>query len=261
MSETTQLLHAVTEVARLAGATALAFYRSGVDVEHKADGSPVTVADRSAEAAAREWIMRRFPGDGILGEESGEHHPGAARRWIIDPVDGTKAFIRGVPLWGTLVAVARGEEVLAGAVFIPALDELLSAAVGEGCWFNGARARVSTTADLTRASVLTTDERFASLPARQDGWRALAGRAQLSRTWGDCYGYVLVATGRAEVMVDAVMNPWDAAAVAPAITEAGGVFTDWSGRATAFGGSGIATNAALAAEARAVLGAAAGPSP
>ena len=251
----TVLLEAVAEVARLAGDIALGHFRPGIAVEWKSDGSPVTVADRAAEHAAREWIERRFPDDGILGEEEGETRQGAPRRWIVDPIDGTKSFVRGVPLWGTLVGVADGSTVLAGAAYFPAVGELVAAALGQGCWWNGASCRVSDVASLSSATVLTTDERFRKSESRRDGWRELAARASISRTWGDCFGYFLVATGRAEVMVDAVANPWDLAAILPIVQEAGGVFTDWSGAATAFGGSAIASNAALARVARETLGA------
>ena len=173
----------------------------------------------------------------------------------MDPIDGTKSFVHGVPLWGTLIAVAEGDTVLAGAAYFPPVGELLAAAPGEGCWWNERRCRVSTVATLDEATVLTTDERFRERPAHAAGWRRLAGAARLSRTWGDCFGYLLVATGRAEVMVDPVMSPWDSAALQPIITEAGGVFTDWHGAPSAFAGSVVATNAAVAAEARTLLAA------
>lgn len=257
-SELSLLLEAAQELARRAGGVALRHFRSKVAIESKSDGSPVTIADRSAEETAREWIARRFPEDGVLGEEFGAHLPAAKRRWIIDPIDGTKTFVRGVPLWGTLVAVCEGESVLAGAAFFPAVDEMLGAAPGLGCWWNGSRARVSAVSEMDAATVLTTDERFTRAVDRRERWRSLADAAALSRSWGDCYGYLLVATGRAEVMADAVVAPWDAAALFPAITEAGGVCTDWRGEATAFGGSLIATNAALATRAREILGASGG---
>ena len=254
MSESTQsLMQAAAEVARLAGDVALGYFRTGVAVDLKADGSPVTVADRTAEERARAWIGARFPADGVLGEEFGLTRPDARRRWVLDPIDGTKSFVRGVPLWGTLVAVCEGETVLAGAVYLPPSGELVAAAPGEGAWLNGSRCRVSPVSSLDGATVLTTDERFREMPAYRVGWEAVSQGASVSRSWGDCYGYVLVATGRAEVMVDPVLSPWDAAAVMPIVTEAGGVFTDWSGRATAFGGSAVATNAALATEVRRVL--------
>jgi histidinol phosphatase-like enzyme (inositol monophosphatase family) len=257
------LMHAAADVARVAGDVALRHYRAGpaggaIAVETKGDGSPVTVADRAAEQAARDWLAARFPDDGILGEEFGVSRPDAARRWILDPIDGTKTFVRGVPLWGTLVACVEGDgpdaTVLAGAAYFPAVGELVAAAPGEGCWWNGARARVSAVAALDAATVCTTDPKFAQRTERRAAWRALEDAAGLSRTWADCYGYLLVATGRAEAMVDAVVGDWDTAALLPIVEEAGGTFTSWEGRRTAFGGSAVATNAALAAEVRRVLG-------
>jgi len=249
------IMEAALEAARVAGETALRRWRAALEVETKADGSPVTAADREAERAARAWIEARFPDDGILGEEFGPTRPGAARRWLVDPVDGTKAFVRGVPLWGSMVAVAEGPRVLAGAIAFPAVGETLAAAPGAGCWWNGARCAVSGVDDLARAMVLVTDERCPGAPQRAAAWRALAARAGLARTWGDCYGYLLVATGRAEAMADPALAPWDAAALQPIVEEAGGVFTDWTGAATAFGGDAIATNRALAGVVRDALGA------
>ena len=251
--ESTLLLEAVSEVATLAGKVALSYFGKSPAVETKADGSPVTIADRSAEDATREWLERRFPQDGMLGEERGSLRPDARRQWLVDPIDGTKSFVRGVPLWGTLVAVCEGERVLAGAAFFPALGDTVAAAIGGGAWWNGTRCRVSEVSSMSSAMVLTTGLRFAHAPERRQGWERLVERAGLARTWGDCYGYFLVATGRAEVMVDGSMAAWDAAALLPIITEAGGVFTDWSGRETAFGKCAIATNRALADEARALL--------
>ena len=240
------LLQAVAEVARLTGQVALGHYRRGVAVEIKGDGSPVTIADRAAEETARGWIAARFPADAILGEEYGAAGDESARRWFIDPIDGTKTFVRGVPLWGTLIAVARGQEVIAGAIYCPAVDEMVAAAGGEGCWSNGSRAHVSPCNDLSRATVLVTDDRFPKHRDRAARWAAVAAEATVARTWGDCYGYLLVATGRAEAMVDNLMAPWDAAALVPVIREAGGEFSDWDGRVTPFGNGSIATNGALA---------------
>ncbi len=249
------LMQAAEEVARKSGDVALGFFRQGIQVDTKGDGTPVTVADQTAEKTARAWIESYFPEDGILGEEFGETRPGAKRRWILDPIDGTKTFIRGVPLWGTLVAVAEGERILAGAAYFPPVGDMLVAAPGQGCWWNGKRSRVSQEASLSKAVVLSTDERFLVHPERGEKWRALAKQVAISRTWGDCYGYLLVATGRAEAMIDEVLSPWDAAALQPIIEEAGGVFTDWTGTRTSFGGNAIATNAALAAPVRELLGA------
>jgi histidinol-phosphatase len=254
MTESTLLLEAVSEVARRAGNVALQYFGKEFVIETKANGSPVTIADRSAEVAAREWIASRFPKDGIVGEELDPVNQEARRRWLIDPIDGTKTFVRGVPLWGTLVALCEGRGVIAGAAYFPALDEMMSAAVGAGCWWNGRRANVSTVDSIGQSTVLTTDERFTAMPARRESWDRLAAASAVSRSWGDCYGYLLVATGRAEVMVDAVVAEWDTAAVQRCVVEAGGVFTSWEGEATPFGKSGIATNLGVAAEARRLLG-------
>jgi histidinol phosphatase-like enzyme (inositol monophosphatase family) len=247
-------MYAAADVARVAGDVALRHFRSALHVETKGDGSPVTIADRSAEAAARAWLAERFPDDGILGEEEGLTAGRSGRRWVVDPIDGTKTFVRGVPLWGTLVAVAEGDEVLAGAAYFPAVGEIVAAAPGAGCWWNGARCRVSSVDALGAATVLTTDEKFTHRPDRRDAWRGLADAAGIVRSWGDCYGYLLVATGRAEAMVDGIVGDWDTACFLPIVEEAGGAFTSWEGRRTAFGKSAIATNAALAAEVRTALG-------
>jgi histidinol phosphatase-like enzyme (inositol monophosphatase family) len=247
---TDSLMQAAAEVAQFAANVAMQWYRTDVAVETKGDGSPVTVADRTAEQEARRWLSERFPQDGIFGEEFGLERGDAPRRWILDPIDGTKAFVRGVPLWGTLVACCEGDTVLAGAACYPAVGELIAAAPGEGCWWNGSRARVSGVHTLADATCLITDQRFPERPHRRAPYAALANACAVSRSWGDCYGYLLVATGRAEIMVDDIVNPWDAAAVYPLIVEAGGVFTDWRGTATAFGGDVIATNAGIAAATR-----------
>lgn len=253
MTSNATLMAAAAEVARIAGDVAHRYFRGAIETEFKSDGSPVTIADRAAETAARDWLARRFPNDAIVGEEFGGADTTAERAWIVDPIDGTKTFIHGVPLWGTLVGVSVRGEVVAGAAYFPALAEMVQAAVGEGCWWNGTRAHVSDLGTLAHATIVTTDEHFKAAPHCREPWTRLADRAFMSRSWGDCYGYLLVATGRAEVMTDGKLSVWDAAALYPAITEAGGVFTDWNGSATAFGGNAIATNAALAEEVRAIL--------
>ena len=248
------LLQAVSEVARLTGRVALAHFRTRLSVETKRDGSPVTIADRVAEQTAREWITARFPHDAILGEEFGAEGDQEARRWFIDPIDGTKTFVRGVPLWGTLIGVVSRHTVLAGAVYCPAVDEIVVAAVGEGCWWNDARCRVSEHAEIAGSTLLTTDIRFVGYPDRAARWTSLANEAAVARTWGDCYGYLLVATGRAELMVDNLMSPWDSAALIPVVREAGDEFSDWDGRITPFGSGAMASNGAMAARLRTRLG-------
>ena len=253
MSDNSTYLQAVTEVARLAGDMANRHYRQRVSVETKVDGTPVTVADRSAEEAARQWIEQRFPDDGILGEEFPTVREGAKRTWIIDPIDGTKTFIRDVPLWGSLVAVIEDKRVIAGAAFFPAVSEVISAAIDCGCWWNDSRARVSSIDDLAKATILTSASPFSKKESVRQRWQELEAKALVSRTWGDCFGYLMVATGRAEVMADPVLSPWDIAAFLPIISEAGGVLTDFAGAETAFGGSAIATNSGLSTSVREIL--------
>lgn len=254
MSDSPQvLLEAVEALARLTGEVALGHFRTTLSVETKDDGSPVTRADREAEAAARDWLEHRFPADGIVGEESGTTRPDAPRRWFLDPIDGTRTFVRGVPLWGSMVGVVEGDTILAGAIHYPAVGECIAAARGTGCWWNGVRCHVSDVSDLARAAILTTDERFAHDARQKRAWDALAARVDLSRSWGDCYGYLMVATGRAELMTDGILNPWDAVPLVPLIEEAGGVITDWRGARAGFGVGAIATNRALAVESRALL--------
>ena len=227
------------------------FQRDNFEVERKSDASPVTIADRSAEQLLRERISARFPRDGILGEEFGEPvgegQGTSGFRWILDPIDGTKSFISGVPLYGTMIGVEHEGRARAGVVFMPGLDEGAYASVGQGTWkWRGTeapvRACVSKRTKLADGLFLTSQiDSFAQRGAAA-AYDALERAALLTRTWGDCYGYLLVATGRAELMADPIMNVWDAAAVQPIIEEAGGMFTDWQGQPTIHSGEAIATN-------------------
>jgi histidinol-phosphatase len=223
------------------------FQQDTLQVERKSDASPVTIADRSAEQILRERIAAAFAKDGILGEELGTTNGTSDFTWILDPIDGTKSFISGVPLYGTMVGIEHEGRALAGLVFMPGLDEGVFASAGQGTWhFRGdqqpRRCRVSTKARLAGGLFITSQvDSFAKL-GRQAAFDALQAAAYITRTWGDCYGYLLVATGRAELMVDPIMNVWDAAAIQPIIEEAGGTFTDWQGNPTIHAGEGIATN-------------------
>ena len=240
------LLELAVEAALAGGRRTLAYFNSGEPVEWKADGSPVTAADREAEALMRRIIEGAFPGHGILAEEGGEKPGRQPFRWIVDPLDGTRTFVRGVPLFGTLVGLEANGEPILGVVYLPALDELIAAARGEGCRWNGRTCHVSTVNRLDDALLVVTDERTAR--ARSGAYERLSARTQLQRTWADCYGYMLVATGRAEVALDPVMAVWDCAAILPIVEEAGGHFTDWRGRRTIHGGEAVATNGALQRE-------------
>jgi histidinol phosphatase-like enzyme (inositol monophosphatase family) len=248
------LLEFATSLAWQAGRRTLAHFQTGVDVERKEDASPVTLADRDAETFLRDRIGRRFPDDGIVGEEFGVVAEGARRRWIIDPIDGTRTFVRGVPLYGVMIALEIDGEAQLGVINIPALNEIVSAATGLGCWWNSRRAHVSDVADLDGALVLTTDIENIEKHGQRDRWDRLRNRVGLTRTWGDCYGYVLVATGRAEAMIDGVLSIWDAAAVAPIIREAGGVVSDIDGIPGYRNGTLVATNTKLGGAIRQLLG-------
>ena len=236
-------LNVAMQAAYTGGKRTLAYFNAGVEIETKADNSPVTIADRESEATIRAIIQQHFPTHGILGEEEGETLGEADFRWIIDPLDGTKSFVRGVPLYGTLVGLEIEGVAKVGAVYMPALNEMISAATGLGCHWNGRPARVSTTDKLENATLLTTSSETSR--SRGGAYDKLAGKMQLTRGWGDCYGYLLVATGRAEVMLDAGMNPWDCAPILPILEEAGGRFTDWGGTATIHGCDGVGTNGVL----------------
>ena len=247
------LLEVAVDIAEKAGEITLRYYQGRFAVETKADTSPVTVADREAETYIRRAIESRFPQDGIVGEEFGEIRARAGRRWIVDPIDGTFSFVRGVPLYGVLIGVEQDEEPLVGVIHLPALDETVAAARGEGCRWRGQRAQVSSTAQLRDALWLTTDLDFDADAAGSSALDRLVDAAGPARTWGDCYGYALVATGRADIMTDPRMHVWDCAALLPIIEGANGRFTDWQGRRTIRGGNAVATNGVLHDEVLALL--------
>jgi histidinol phosphatase-like enzyme (inositol monophosphatase family) len=223
----------------------LEYFGAVLDPEAKADGTPVTIADRSAETFLRDEISRRYPDHGILGEEFGETRAGADIRWILDPIDGTRSFVRGVPLYGVLIGIEIEGVPAVGVAHFPALGETVGAARGEGCIWNGRPARVSAVTELRHAAVLATDPIDLLDGPTGRGWEQLVRSCSLARTWGDCYGHILVATGRAEVMIDPILSPWDAAPFVPILMEAGGRFTDMEGHIGAHGGSGISTNGLL----------------
>jgi histidinol phosphatase-like enzyme (inositol monophosphatase family) len=243
--ELKEVLDFAVGAAREAGEITLRYFRKSFETRLKGKDNFVTQADVEAEEFLRRRISERFPRDSIIGEEGGETPGASARRWIIDPIDGTYSFVHGVPFYGVLLGVEIEGEPAVGVINMPALGEIAYAAKGLGCFLNGEPARVTQTARLEDALLLSTD--FGACAARGFGAAAeeLQRRASMRRTWGDCYGYVLVATGRADVMLDPAMNVWDCAALLPVIEEAGGTFTDWSGARTIHGGNAIATNGPL----------------
>ncbi len=243
--ELKQTLDFAVGIAREAGAITLRYFKTAVVAERKADNSFVTIADREAERFLRRQIEQTFPDDAILGEEELAKPGTSGRRWILDPIDGTYSFVHGVPLYAVLIGLEVDADPLLGVVNLPALNETVYAARGLGCFYNDEPARVSSTASLDEALLLATD--FGT--CAEYGFAPAADALQLSvharRTWGDAYGHVLVATGRADIMLDPVMNIWDCAALLPIVEEAGGTFTDWHGERTIDGGNAISTNGRL----------------
>jgi histidinol-phosphatase len=249
-----ELLDFAHTIAWQAGKITLRHFQSGVAVDRKADESPVTVADRESEAYLRAAIAARYPGHAILGEEEGlSGGADAEYRWILDPIDGTKSFVRGVPLYGVMVGVLRGGEPLVGAVNMAALGEVVYAGKGLGCWWNGRQCRVSSVSTLAESLVVATTATRYERYGKGEAFGRILGAAGMFRTWADCYGYLLVATGRAELALDPVMNIWDAAALAPILHEAGGTYTDWSGAPTVHNNEGIGSNGLVLDEALALI--------
>ena len=243
------LLEFATETAHLAGRLTLGYFQAGVQVDRKADDTPVTVADRKAEELIRSRIESAFPTHAILGEEFGEAaRDGATHRWIIDPIDGTKAFVHGVPLYSVLLGLEIEGEVEVGAVYFPALDEMVAAAIGEGCWWNGRRVRVSSTSEMRRATICFSDAATFAEFGRAEAWERIQRASSICAGWGDAYGHALVATGRADVMLDPIMNAWDCGPFPPILAEAGGTFGDWSGRPTIHAEEAVSTNGRLLPE-------------
>jgi histidinol-phosphatase len=245
-------------IAREAGDETLRYFRQpGLKVELKSDSSPVTLADRSAEALLRSRISEKFPKDGVLGEELGASEGASSFQWILDPIDGTKSYIHGVPLYTTLIGILVDGRPTIGVIHAPATGETAYASSGSGCFYiNGIgapprSAHVSTVDRLTDALILTTDVAAFSKRSPASGhetYLALQRSARLTRTWGDGYGYLLVATGRAEAMIDPEMNLWDMAALLPVIEEAGGRFTDWKGERTVYSNDAVGSNGVLASD-------------
>lgn len=243
MKDTLQTyLEFATETAYLAGKLTLGYFQAGVRPDMKADDTPVTVADRGAEELVRARIEQRFPGHAVLGEEFGASDSGdGSHRWIIDPIDGTKAFTKGVPLYCNLLALEDEHGLAVGVINLPGLTEVVYAGRGLGAFCNGEPARVSPCEYLDEAYLTTSGF---------GGWSpaALAAVNDVGihlRTWGDGFGYALVATGRVEAMVDQVASPWDIAPAALILAEAGGRFTSMRGDDGFHHGSGLGTNGLL----------------
>lgn len=260
MSNVETRLECALRAAAEASSLILSYYQlSGLEVESKRDESPVTVADRGAEQLMRERILENFADDTVCGEEFPDRHGSSGFRWILDPIDGTKAFIHGVPLFGTLIGIESAGQMVAGVCQFPALDEVVYAAQGRGAWWKvGTRAatpaRVSLRSDLSGARLVFTEPSFWKRLGRFEIMQELSDQVGISRGWGDCFGHMMVATGRAEIAVDPQMSPWDIAALIPILREAGGYCGDWRGQESLTGGDGVSVNAALKERVLGILG-------
>ncbi len=237
------------DLAYRAGRITQGYFNVGIRPDYKADDTPVTAADRAAEKFIRDELEKNYPSHNIIGEEFGEsENSGSSFRWIIDPIDGTKSFMRGVPLYGVLIGLEIDGVVKVGAAYFPGTDEMLSAAEGEGAWWNGRSAHVTTESSLEKAYICFTNTRNMSRYGREEAWNRLVSRAFASRGWGDAYGYLAVATGRAEVMLDPIMAIWDCGPFPVIFNEAGGFFGSWDGRPGHTYNESLACNSAILAE-------------
>ncbi|MDX2167992.1 MAG: inositol monophosphatase family protein [Deltaproteobacteria bacterium] len=245
-------LEVAIAAAQAAGAVALRYFRTELQVERKADFSPVTVADREAEQAAVALLKEAYPQHGILGEEYGERG-GDGPKWIIDPIDGTKSFIRGIPFFAALVALEEEGEITTGAVYAPALDDLLYAQKGQGAFDRQGPLRVSRIDTVRRAMLVFGGAGVLRSRGYWPAYERLVDASGRQRGYGDYFGYTFIARGQAEAMIDVDLKPWDLAALKIIIEEAGGRFTDFDGRATAYGGSAIASNGLVHDEIRALI--------
>jgi myo-inositol-1(or 4)-monophosphatase len=239
---------AAIEIARAGGRHTLNYFRKAVDVERKSDDSPVTVADREAESIMREAIEKRFSDHGIIGEEHGRSNEESDIQWILDPIDGTKSFIHGIPLYTTLVGVLVEDEPVIGVIYAPALSEMCEAARGKGTRLNDVPCRVRSCRSLADASFLSTDVTTSAEAGYGKAFDTLIEKTRIHRTWGDAYGHMMVAVGRADLMFDPILNIWDAAPLLTVLREAGGIFSDTYGKETIQSANGFSTSRELLPE-------------
>jgi len=220
------------------------FANNNLEVEMKEDDTPVTHADRNAETVMRDLIEKTYPSHGIIGEEFGTKDPEAEFVWVIDPIDGTKSFASACPLFGTLIGLLHEGKPLLGAIHQPVLKQFCFGD-GETTTCNGKPVQFRTTSRLEEVRLLTTDIQNIERHQNRKNFDTLVESVHFMRTWGDCYGYLLLATGWADVMLDPIMNPWDFLPVIPVITGAGGMITTWEGGDPVKGDSIVATNKIL----------------
>ena len=255
MADLKSYLEFAETTAREAGQLTLKYFQTAeATPEFKGDDTPVTIADKEAEQLIRDRIESAYPGHEIVGEEFGESEGSGSHRWIIDPIDGTKSFMRGVPLYAVLLALEIDGVVEVGCAYFPALDEMVSGATGIGAFWNGKPCAVSSESQLDRAVCSHIDTAYIDRAGQAEPWKRLQQAVYYNAGWCDAYGYLLVATGRVEVMVDPVMAVWDCGPFPPIIKEAGGYFGDWKGNEGKIdAGEALATNAILKDEVVAIL--------
>jgi histidinol-phosphatase len=235
-------LEVAIAAAKAAGEVALRYFRTGLPVEYKGDRSPVTQADRECEHRIIEVLQHEFPDYGIVGEEFGEHATAGRPKWIIDPIDGTKNFIRGIPYFATLIGLEEEGEITTGVVYAPAVDDLLYARKGQGAFDRTGRVHVSRIASLREGMVVFGGLDIFRRAGRWGSFERLVRASGRQRGFGDYFGHTFVARGQAEAMVELDLKPWDLAAIKILIEEAGGRFTDFTGAATIYGGTAVASN-------------------
>lgn len=229
------------QLAQASGDIINSYFRTGVTVESKADDSPVTIADKKAEEVMRKMIMKQFPEHGIIGEEFGNHKEDAEYQWVLDPIDGTKSFVTGTFLFGTLIGLMKNRQPILGAIHHSVTSHLLIG-TGTEAKLNDEVVTVRDNDKLRLSTLLYTDHLDIGKYQNGIAFQQLMGRTKINRTWGDCHGYFLVATGYADIMVDPIMNLWDLVALIPIIEGAGGKITDWKGNPPLDGSGIIATN-------------------
>ncbi|RZI69286.1 histidinol-phosphatase [Variovorax guangxiensis] len=230
MSLPPDLLRTAHALADAAAAQSMAYFRTPLDIITKADESPVTLADRAAETAMRAVLADAMPGDGIYGEEHGSERLEAGRVWVLDPIDGTRSFITASPLWGTLIGVLEGARVVLGMIDMPVLGERWVGQTGLGAHRNGVAVRASGCMEIAQARIVTTSPDIFNA-ADWQAFDALSRRCAMRRFGGDCYGYAQLAGGTVDLVVETGLQPYDYLGPAGLIEAAGGVITDWEGRA------------------------------
>lgn len=253
MTDIKELLGAAKEIASIGGQHTLKYFKKDFEVISKADDSPVTIADRETEQIIRQEILKRFPDHGIIGEEYGRTNEGSNIQWVLDPIDGTKSFIHGVPFYTTLIGIMIDNEPVVGVINAPALDELCAAAIGHGATLNDEPCHVRNTETLAESTLLVTEIKRFQDCGMEPQFQELMSKTKLHRTWGDAYGHMMVAIGRADVMFDPILNIWDAAALLPILRESGGIFSDTEGNETIHSGNGFSTNKVLYPQVKAIF--------